>query len=482
MTVGLSHEANGLAWLWGEGRTLAIELVGLALSILVTANVLLNKRDVGSSIGWIGIAWLSPIIGTAIYFLFGVNRVERRARKTRPVRKASGGDPASPRVRIPEHLVALDRASRRISGNAAEGGNHVRRLRSGAEAYPAMLDVIAGATASIGLSTYIMQNDDVGARFVDALAAARARGVEVRVVLDGIGSGYFLPAMYGRLCSHGIPVGRFMHSPLPWRMPFLNLRTHKKLLVVDGCTAFTGGMNIGDENLPRGRRLPLVLDTHFAVTGPVARQMGEAFARDWFFVSGEELDAAAWFRPVAESGDATARVVSSGPDEDLEKIALVLLQAIGAANRSVHIMTPYFVPSEDIVTALALAALRGVAVDIVLPERSNHAYVDWATWAHIGPLVRHGVRVWRNRPPFDHSKLMTIDGDWCFVGSANLDMRSLRLNFEMNVEIYDRPLAAELDGFMAERHHRPITLADLHGRSVPVRLRDAAVRLASPYL
>jgi cardiolipin synthase len=175
-------------------------------------------------------------------------------------------------------------------------------------------------------------------------------------------------------------------------------------------------------------------------------------------------------------------VVTSGPDQDLEKIELLVLEAIGCARHSIRIMTPYFLPDERIVTALVLAALRNTEVDIVLPEHSNHPAVDWATRAHIGPLLAAGCRVWTHPAPFDHSKLMTLDGTWGFVGSANWDTRSFRLNFEINVEIYDPAVVRAVEGKIVAKRARRITGAELERRPMAVRLRDGAARLLLPYL
>ena len=159
-----------------------------------------------------------------------------------------------------------------------------------------------------------------------------------------------------------------------------------------------------------------------------------------------------------------------------------MMQAIGSARQSVQIMTPYFLPDERLVTALALAAMRGIAVDVVIPERSNHRVVDWATRANVGPLLDAGVRIWRNPPPFDHSKIMVIDGSWCLIGSANWDMRSLRLNFELNVEVYQSDIAETLCTLMHAKRGTRLTTEELNRRRAPIRLLDAGFRLLLPYL
>ena len=267
-------------------------------------------------------------------------------------------------------------------------------------------------------------------------------------------------------------------------MPLVNLRSHKKILVVDGTVGFTGGMNITAESRLADHPRHPVADTHFRFTGPVVAQLADAFARDWSFTTGEELDGPPWFPgryPVAEDR-AVARVVASGPDHDLEKIELVLLQAIGCARDSIRIMTPYFVPHDGLVTALTLAALRGVDVEIVVPRRSNKRFVDLAMHAHIGPLLDGGVRVWFGTEPFNHSKLMVVDRLWCLVGSANWDMRSLRLNFELDVEVYSRSLASEIETLMASHRADRLRAAALADRNVVVQWRDAALRLLLPYI
>ncbi len=455
--------------------------LGLFLAVMVTGHVLLHKRDVAASIGWIGLAWLAPVWGALLYLMFGINRVARRARRIRGPRP-----PRHHAVRLPQDdfagsLKPLERAVRRITNRPAADHNGVAVLLNGDEAYPAMLAAIDAARRSVALSTYIMRNDVVGRRFLEALDAARRRGVEVRILLDGIGSGY-LPRIYFVLRRRGLPVALFMHSVLPWRMPFLNLRSHKKLLVVDGSVGFTGGMNITAESLLASTPTYPVADIHFSFEGPIVTQLMDAFARDWVFTAGETLDSEAWFPEPSEAGDCVCRVISSGPDEDFEKIQMVLLEAISTAASSIKLMTPYFLPDDQVVTALALAAMRGVDVELVVPRRSNHRFVDLAMRGHIAPLIEHGVHVWFAKRPFNHAKLMTVDGHWCLVGSANWDMRSLRLNFELDVEIYSGDLARQLEALMRSHQHARLRLQDLEGRSLPVRLRDAALRLFLPYI
>ena len=467
-------------------RTEVFWVLGATLSGLVSIHVLLRKREVGAAIGWIGLVWLAPLFGSALYALFGVNRVTRRAQKLRikpsqaSPRRADGAPPPPPV--LPERFQPLDQAVRRITSLPLEAGNRIVPLRNGDAVYPAMLTAIREAQHSIALSSYIFRKDEIGRAFLDALEDAHHRGVAVRVLVDGIGSGYFFASVYGGLRRRGVPVGRFMHSVLPWRMPFLNLRTHKKLLILDGREAFTGGLNISQPNRLRTRPDHPIRDTHFHVAGPVVEQLMLAFSADWAFADGGALEGPDWFPDLQPVGESIARVVVSGPDADVEKIEFVILQALACARSSVRFVTPYFLPDEVVMNALILASQRGITVDIVIPRISDHHFIDWATRAHIAPLLRNGVRIWLDEPPFDHSKAMVVDGAWCFVGSANWDMRSFRLNFELNVEIHDAALAAQLEAFIRAKMETPLTLDAINARVLPVRLRDAGVRLLLPYL
>ena len=482
---GFALSDSSISWLAGilfdPWSTLALVL-DIAMACMVTVHVLLRKRDIGSATGWIGLAWLSPFLGGAIYFLLGINRVRRRARELRDPLPAKGPGFLVAGSGRDDHLADLDRAAAIITGRPALHGNMITPLSNGDEAYPRMLAAIDGAKSSIGLCSYILRDDDAGGLFIDALARAHARDVEVRVLIDGIGSGYFSSPAYRRLRREGVPAERFMHSLLPWRMPFLNLRTHKKILVVDGTSAFTGGINIGAENVQALRTPYPVLDTHFAVTGPVVGQLVEAFADDWLLQTDETLAGPAWFPALTETGQQTVRVVTAGPDQDVEKIEFVVLMAITCARRSVTVMTPYFLCDDKLVSALSLAALRGVAVDLIIPAQSDHRLLDCAMRANIDPLVASGCRIWKNPPPFDHSKLMVVDGTWSLIGSTNWDTRSFRLNFELDLEVYSTDLAEILESRMLSKCTERLTAEELAGRSISIRVRDAGLRLLLPYL
>jgi cardiolipin synthase len=458
------------------------EALGLAVHVgvasLVTVHTLLRKRDVPASIGWIGMAWLAPAAGALLYFAFGINRVRRRAQ-----RLMGAGNPPSldrPRRAADDPLASLETAVTAVTRRAPVPGRVEALLFCGDAAYPQMLAAIESAKVSIRLATYIFRADAAGEKFIEALAAARRRGVSVSVLIDGFGGGFIASPAYERLKREGVDAARFLHSLLPWRMAFLNLRLHKKILTVDGALAFVGGLNIGAENVQASHPKAPVCDHHFRLVGPIVNEIEREFDDDWRFATGKTLTASPP-APVPD-GDGPSRAIASGPDQETDSLALVLLSAINAARHTIRIATPYFLPDEQIVTALRLAALRGVAVDIVLPANNNHPFVAWAARAHVRPMLQSGARIWFNPPPFDHSKLMTIDGGWSLIGSANWDARSLRLNFELTVEVRDPGFAAELERIIDKRRGRALTLSELDGRPFVVKLRDAAMRLAMPYI
>ena len=287
------------------------------------------------------------------------------------------------------------------------------------------------------------------------------------------------------LAGRGVRVERFLPASVPIYFAYANLRNHRKIMVVDGAVGFTGGLNIRDGCwLAHSPRHP-VRDTHFRIRGPVVAHLLEVFVEDWAFAAEETLGGHAWKPSLAAAGSTIARGIRFGPDDpDIGRIKLVLAGALTAAQRSVRIMTPYFLPDDAVCQALDVAAARGVQVDIVLPEQNNLALVGWASTALLWQVLDRGCHVWMSPPPFEHTKLLVVDGAWAMFGSGNWDDRSMRLNFEFNVEVYDRDLAGRLDRQIADviARSRAKTLAEVDARSLPVRLRDGVARLFAPYL
>lgn len=462
---------------------------GLLAATFSSIQALLCKRDSRATALWIGVIWLVPGLGPLLYLTLGINRIRRRAISlgvrdivTRPLPENFG----EPQQMEAEHLRMLARVVTRVVNRPLMPGNRIQPFVNGDQAFPAMLAAIDSAKISVSLCSYIFDNDASGQEFVAALERAIKRGIEVRVLIDSAGTRYSFPPITHRLRHAGVRYARFLPSSLlaPWRAATINLRNHRKVLAIDGRLAFTGGMNIRYGNCLNAKPKSPVQDLHFSVEGPAVTQLQEAFANDWAFTTGETLDGDKWFPHLKESGDAIARVITDGPDADFEKLRWTLLGALAEAQTSVQILTPYFLPDLALITALNLAALRGVRVDIILPAKNNLPYVHWASRSMWWQVLKRGCRIWLTPPPFDHSKLMIVDGHWVLLGSANWDARSLRLNFEMNVECYGRAFAQQMERVLADklRGAREVTLAEVDARSVPAKLRDATVRLFEPFL
>ena len=459
--------------------------IHVLLAGMVTVDVLLKKSDVRGAIGWIAASWFSPIFGSLTYYLFGINRVTRRASRFEILGDAQVSLPeANCLSTLNANIALLSSSTAQVSGSPLTDGNRMEMFQGGDAAYPAMLAAIAGARHCIALASYVFRNDAAGRAFSDALIAAHRRGVVVRVLLDSVGIGYFFPAILYRLRAAGVRVDRFLHTWMPWRMPFVNMRNHRKLLIVDGGVAFMGGMNVGAENSRNLGAGTYIEDIHFCCHGPAVRLIMDAFARDWSFTTNEALDQPHWWPALEKTGPVFARGLRSGPDADIYKLEMVLGAALTLARKHVRIVTPYFLPDQRLQFAIAQACQRGVRVDIVIPEHCNYVFMDWAMRGHLRFFNHIPANIYLTPLPFDHSKLATVDGEWSLVGSSNWDARSLRLNFEYNLECYDTDLAEKLDAIIDAKIARARKLLPQELASGPVllRLRDAAARLFMPYL
>lgn len=471
---------------------LVFEIAWLLLAVSVAIHAIMYKRDHKGAALWIFLAFSFPIIGAWFYWVFGINRIERRATKRLGGRErpfalpTTIGDFAvqkSNRESI-GHLVSLASITDRITKMPLLAGNAVTPLHNGERAYPAMLEAIASAQTSVTLASYIFDWDEVGRKFADALAEAAGRGVKVHVLVDGIGALTNFSRMGRRLLKSNVEVEAFAPLRFPFGRLRFNLRNHRKILVVDGQIGFTGGMNISHKHLLEQPTEDRVEDLHFEMRGPVVAQLQQAFVDDWYLACERMLEGDAYFPELPRAGEALCRGISSGPDETLDNIHWAILAALAAAQKEVVLVTPYFVPTESLVSAMSMAALRGVDVKIILPSHVDHPFMRWAADAYLWQVLEHGVRVFHRPPPFVHTKLMVVDHTWVLVGSSNLDPRSFRLNFEFNVEIYDNTLATQLAIWLAEvfRNSEELSLARVDRRPRLHRFRDGFVRLFSSWL
>jgi cardiolipin synthase len=457
----------------------------MAAAAASAGHALLWKRDPRAALGWIVVSVTLPLAGPLLYFMFGINRIRTRAQAL-PISQG-GGDTVPPAATSPPDLplefAELASLANAVSRFGLTTGNSVEVLHNGEQAFPAMLQAIEEATSHLFLSSYIFETNSSGQAFIDALARAAARGVDTRVEIDGIGERYSHPRVSRLLAQRGVSVARFLPPRLVPPMLHINLRNHRKVLVADGRVAFTGGMNIGDRHLAaRSDNPDRVVDAHFRLQGPVVAQLQRVFLDTWAFTNRQPVETF----PADEraAGGAACRTIVDGPDEDLDKLLSVLLAAVSAARSQVAIMTPYFVPPRELVGALKGAALRGVEVTVLVPGRNNLPFVHWASRHMMWELLERGVRLYEQPPPFVHSKLFMVDRHYVQIGSANMDPRSMRLNFELVVEIYDRGFATTVGEHFqaARRRSREVTLDEVDSRPLPTRLRDGLCWLMTPYL
>ncbi len=453
-------------------------------ALLASGHALIFKREARSAALWVIVIWVLPALGPILYLVLGINRVERRAARLRRRVERYRSLPQQPPGEPGTHLAPLARLVGEVVQRPLLGGNAVEPLVDGAQAYPAMLEAIGAARTSIAMASYIFDGNGIGEQFVAALAAAAKRGVEVRVLIDDVDARFSRSSAVKPLRRAGVQVAVFNPPLVPARLHALNLRNHRKILVADGALGFTGGMNVDCRYWRPEEPEQAFRDLHFRLRGPVVAHLAEVFAEDWQFAAGEALRGERWFPPLAAAGDALARGIEAGPDESSERLRWAILGGLNAAQRSVRILTPYFLPDGALSAALGAAALRGVEVDILLPGKSDLPHVHWAVWGQLWQVLDRGCRVWTSAGAFDHSKLMVVDGAWTLIGSANWDARSLRLNFELGLEVYSIEFGAHMEGLAQARigAARRVSLAQVDARPVPVKLRDGIARLFAPFL
>ncbi|MEN5083841.1 phospholipase D-like domain-containing protein [Bosea sp. TWI1241] len=474
----------------------------LILSTAAAIHAVMTKDEVRAALGWVGVILLSPLLGPLIYAIAGINRMRRASiisqRRTDLGPRATGDPFGVTDDFVGEvfgrRFVGLRTLGDRVARRRLSAGNGIATLRTGDEAYAAMIAAIEAAHRCIILESYIFDRDPVGLRIADGLIAAASRGVAVRVLIDAVGARYSVPSIVGHLRRGGIAVDVFNGNiVMGLRLPYANLRTHRKLLVVDGRVAFAGGMNIRQGFTAEFAGEAMARDTHFRITGPVVADLFAVAAEDWRFASGEALEGDLWRAvpagpaPAEEDGShrgVLMRAVASGPDSSLETNHRMLIGAFSVARETIRIMSPYFLPDRELISALVTASRRGVAIDIVVPDVNNLVLVDRAMRAQFDQVLKDGCRVWRAGGAFDHSKLIAVDGAWAYAGSSNIDPRSLRLNFEIDLEVLDHAFARDIEERVdaAIARARPVTLAELRAKPFPIRLLDRTLWLFSPYL
>lgn len=457
----------------------------LLVAILTAGHALLTKRDSKAAFGWIALCIILPLAGPIIYLLFGLNRITARARHAYVTKLLKSTcdtltDPEGTQFR------PLSTVGERVVGKGLSSCDEVIILENGDKLYPVMLEAIDNAKVRILLCTYIFDNDETGMKFVTALARAHQRGVEVKVILDGLGEFMRLPRIGGELKKAGIDFTRF--NPIKFFPPSLNLnmRSHRKLLIVDEHYAFTGGANIGSRHLCDQLDNPnRVLDIHFRLRGRIVDELEWAFRRDWYHCNGtRDMGPFQYCNPNRSEAPVWSRLVLDGPNKERDRLNDIMMGVISAARTRVWIMTPYFLPTLDLSGAIIAAHLRGVDVQIMLPGLNNIKPAHWASRNILRQILQTDIAIYYQPAPFIHSKLLLIDDCYALIGSANMDPRSLRLNYELGVELFSNDVNAKLSDYFSIKRETStrVTRQEIDSRSLPIQLRDSFVWLFSPYL
>ncbi|MDK2857860.1 MAG: cardiolipin synthase [Verrucomicrobiota bacterium] len=478
-------------------------LIHLVAFILVTLHCLQRRRNAASTILWIFVAWSFPIIGPLVYLGFGVDRVSDRGYlkfladehllETRKILRNTApraywhnmnGVPAENAFQreLNHSLNAL------LPNHPALAGNHLTPLEGGDETYPRMLEAIRQAKYHIHLQSYIIGNDSISREFMNALAAKAAEGVQVRLLYDRFGS---TKALFGGLFRRARKIPNFKVAGWTQANPLkrqfqINLRNHRKILVIDGKNGFFGGVNIHASHLTRPGKPP-IRDYHFHVKGPLVQELQYSFLRDWYFITREAAETLLtedYFPSLEPAGTITARLINSGPSTEQEVAVETFFNSIILAKKQIFAVTPYFVPPVDILRALRSAALRGVDVHLVVPQKNNHLYAGYASRALYEELLNAGVHIHERRPPFMHAKALVIDGEFVLIGTANIDERSLKLNYETCAAAYSTEFANAMKQIIHEDINcsDEIILSEWRKRPATQRLIENLAALMSPVL
>lgn len=473
----------------------------------VTLHALKRRRNASATLLWIFVAWSIPLFGPLLYLAFGVDRIPAKGMEKkvanqlvmqqRDKRHQDGStfiawhyDYRTPMSDLAESYseklnMSLDSL---IPEHPLLDGNSIKPLASGDEAYPLMLQAIRSAKNHIHLQSFIIHRDATGRKFLEELKSKAEEGVKVRLLFDRFGSTHaYLGGMFRQYRKvPNLEICGWTQAN-PFKRQFqINLRNHRKNLIVDGHVAFFGGVNLATENTTSGGR-KAIRDYHFQVEGPLVHELQISFLRDWFFMTQEpvgQLLNTNHFPRMLSIGNARARLIDSGPSEPPQLAAETFFNAITMAQTQILIVTPYFVPTNDIIRALRSAAHRGVDVRIVLPRENNHRYAGMASKALYEELLEAGVRIYQRKPPFIHAKAMVTDNSIALVGTANLDVRSLELNYETIALFEDESTIGQLKMLIHEDMNcsTELTLNEWLRRPAIQKLGENLCALMTPIL
>lgn len=473
----------------------AITLLNIPFAIAV---IFMERRNVGATWAWLMILLFLPVVGFGVYLLFGQNlskkklyHINKRTLKTMNT-LIEGQRKQFREHRIVYHDPAMEDYQELIYMNLTSGfalysqNNTIDIYTNGNDKFDALFRDIEAAVHHIHLMYYIVQPDALGNRLVDLLTRKAQEGVKVRFLYDDIGSTHLPRHFFDRLKQAGGEAAAFFPSRIPYLNFRVNYRNHRKLAIMDGTVGYIGGINVGDEYLGLNKRFGYWRDSHLRIEGYAVQQMQAHFMMDWNLASSAKIhrNMNELFQTAQDCGQAGIQIVSSGPDQAMEQIKNAYIKMINSAKESIYIQTPYFIPDESLLNALKLAVLSGIDVRIMLPSRPDHKMVYWASYSYLGDLLSEGMRCYLYEKGFLHAKMIVVDGKIASIGTANFDIRSFKLNFEINAIMYETETARTLKRVFESdmEDSSELTYEEYKNRPLLQRFKESCTRLLSPIL
>ncbi|NPA36659.1 MAG: cardiolipin synthase [Chlorobi bacterium] len=464
--------------------------------LVIIGVIMLENRNPLKTISWIIVLLTIPVLGVILYIFFGQNWRKEKiiARKGLKNHDLFASISHSQVKKLSDSNLLLNtgiytkRNIIRLLLNNANAivthGNRVNILNNGVETFTAIIAEMEKARSFIHLQYYIFDDDIIGNRIIETLKKKAEQGVEVRVIIDDVGGWQLKNSFYKKLKESGIMVERFLKVRFPMFTSKVHYRNHRKIVIVDGKVGFLGGINIADRYLYGMKNYGVWRDMHLRIEGDAVLAMQEIFLTDWYFVKQEELTDQKYFPAIPPAGEKLVQIVPSGPDSDWPAIMMGYLQSIASAMKYVYIATPYFMPNEPVLMAIKAAALGGIDVRLMIPEKSDAEFTHLCSRSYIKELLLAGVKVYFYEKGFLHSKLLVVDDLVLSIGTANMDFRSFEHNFEVNAFIYDREKASEARNIYLDDLNdcRQIYYDIWAGRSRWMKIKESFARLFSPLL
>jgi len=470
--------------------------VYLLIVAITVGAIIYDRSDPAKALAWILVVSLVPVAGMILYILFGRNHRKQKIFNRKLMRDLEqiealsakqleylndGGSTQHEYITGNKDIITL-----LLNNNKAllTTRNDARLLNNGRQTFEAIIEAISAARESIHIEYYIFEHDRIGTRIADILMEKARSGVEVRFIYDDVGSWSLSRRFISKMRKAGVEVKCFMPVVFPWLTSRVNYRNHRKIVVVDGKIGFTGGLNIADRYLAlRGKKA--WRDTHIRLEGDAVMMLQAIFVTDWFFVGGHrQLNDLKYFPHNEVEGFVPIQIASSGPDSDWASIMQAYFAAITRAKDHIYICSPYLLPNNAILTALKVASLSGIDVRLVIPKHADHKIVYWASSSYISEMLAAGIKVYQYYRGFNHSKLLMIDGRFCSIGTANMDIRSFEDNFEVSAMIYDPAFTARLEEIFMDdlRNSTQINPKKWEARPFYQKFIEAFSSLFSPLL